>query len=153
MKSFICVCQVCIILRSNAPCQFRPITPCQHSDEKAEKNIFWNLCIYMLHFLALAIRLIIGKTDEDIIVAVACPDLGSDPPFWLSARMPRQGVTARITHIIDTAQCALIIKCKCGGHQCLKKVHPKVRNHGEGPYQGPYQGLLLVESGYYRFHI
>ena len=27
----------------------------------------------------------------------------------------------------------------------LKKVHPKVRNHGEG--------LLLVESGYYRFHI
>ena len=29
------------------------------------------------------------------------------------------------------------------------KVHPKVRNHGEGPYQG----LLLVESGYYRFHI
>ena len=32
---------------------------------------------------------------------------------------------------------------------CLKKFHPKVRNHGEGPYQG----LLLVESGYYRFHI
>ena len=29
------------------------------------------------------------------------------------------------------------------------KVHPKVRNHGEGPYQG----LLLVESGYYCFHI
>ena len=29
------------------------------------------------------------------------------------------------------------------------KVHPKVRNHGEGPYYG----LLLVESGYYRFHI
>ena len=29
------------------------------------------------------------------------------------------------------------------------KVHPKVRNHGEGPYKG----LLLVESGYYRFHI
>ena len=29
------------------------------------------------------------------------------------------------------------------------KVHPKVRNHGEGPYSG----LLLVESGYYRFHI
>ena len=29
------------------------------------------------------------------------------------------------------------------------KVHPKVRNHGEGPYLG----LLLVESGYYRFHI
>ena len=29
------------------------------------------------------------------------------------------------------------------------KVHQKVRNHGEGPYQG----LLLVESGYYRFHI
>ena len=26
-----------------------------------------------------------------------------------------------------------------------KKIHPKVRNHGEG--------LLLVESGYYRFHI
>ena len=25
------------------------------------------------------------------------------------------------------------------------KVHPKVRKHGEG--------LLLVESGYYRFHI
>ena len=20
------------------------------------------------------------------------------------------------------------------GHQCFKKVHPKVRNHGEGPY-------------------
>ena len=35
------------------------------------------------------------------------------------------------------------------GHQCFKKFHPKVRNHGEGPYQG----LLLVESGYYRFHI
>ena len=33
--------------------------------------------------------------------------------------------------------------------QCFKKVHPKVRNHGEGPYQG----LLLVESGYYRFHL
>ena len=30
-----------------------------------------------------------------------------------------------------------------------KKVHPKVRNQGEGPYYG----LLLVESGYYRFHI
>ena len=29
------------------------------------------------------------------------------------------------------------------------KVHMKVRNHGEGPYQG----LLLVESGYYRIHI
>ena len=29
------------------------------------------------------------------------------------------------------------------------KVHPKIRNHGEGPYQG----LLLVESGYYCFHI
>ena len=29
------------------------------------------------------------------------------------------------------------------------ELHPKVRNHGEGPYQG----LLLVESGYYRFHI
>ena len=27
--------------------------------------------------------------------------------------------------------------------------YPKVRNHGEGPYYG----LLLVESGYYRFHI
>ena len=26
------------------------------------------------------------------------------------------------------------------------ELHPKVRNHGEGPY-------LLVESGYYRFHI
>ena len=29
------------------------------------------------------------------------------------------------------------------------KVNTKVRNHGEGPYQG----LLLVESAYYRFHI
>ena len=29
------------------------------------------------------------------------------------------------------------------------EADPKVRNHGEGPYQG----LLLVESGYYRFHI
>ena len=29
------------------------------------------------------------------------------------------------------------------------KVHPKVRNHGEGPYQA----LLLVESGYFRFDI
>ena len=29
------------------------------------------------------------------------------------------------------------------------KVHPKVRNHGEGHYKG----LLLVESSYYRFHI
>ena len=29
------------------------------------------------------------------------------------------------------------------------ELHPKVRNHGEGPYYG----LLLVESGYYRFHI
>ena len=36
-----------------------------------------------------------------------------------------------------------------GGDQCFKKFHPKVRNHGEGPYSG----LLLVESGYYRFHI
>ena len=36
------------------------------------------------------------------------------------------------------------------GGQCFKKFHPKVRNHGEGPYQG----LLLVESYYYyRFHI
>ena len=33
--------------------------------------------------------------------------------------------------------------------QLESKVHPKVRNHGEGPYKG----LLLVESGYYRFHI
>ena len=41
---------------------------------------------------------------------------------------------------------AAIMTC---GHQCQKKFHPKVRNHGEGPYQG----LLLVESGYYRFHI
>ena len=30
-------------------------------------------------------------------------------------------------------------------HWSLKKVHQKVRNHREGPYQG----LLLVESGYY----
>ena len=29
------------------------------------------------------------------------------------------------------------------------EANPKVRNHGEGPYYG----LLLVESGYYRFHI
>ena len=29
------------------------------------------------------------------------------------------------------------------------RVHPKVCNHGEGPFQG----LLLVESSYYRFHI
>ena len=29
------------------------------------------------------------------------------------------------------------------------KVHRKVRNHGEGPYLS----LLLIESGYYRFHI
>ena len=27
--------------------------------------------------------------------------------------------------------------------------YPKVRNHGKGPYLG----LFLVESGYYRFHI
>ena len=33
--------------------------------------------------------------------------------------------------------------------QCFKKIHPKVRNHGEGSYSG----LLLVESGYQRFHI
>ena len=33
-----------------------------------------------------------------------------------------------------------IITCR---DQCLKKFHPKVRKHGEGPYQG----LLLVESG------
>ena len=36
-----------------------------------------------------------------------------------------------------------------GPEQCFKKFHPKVPNHGEGPYEG----LLLVESGYYRFHI
>ena len=48
---------------------------------------FIDIC--MLHFLALAITLIMEKTDGDIIVAVAFPDLGSDPPFWLSARMPR----------------------------------------------------------------
>ena len=29
------------------------------------------------------------------------------------------------------------------------KANPKVCNHGEGPSRG----LLLVESGYYRFHI
>ena len=29
------------------------------------------------------------------------------------------------------------------------KVHLKVSNHGKGPYKG----LLLVESVYYRFHI
>ena len=29
------------------------------------------------------------------------------------------------------------------------EANPKVRNHGEGPYKS----LLLVESGYYRFHI
>ena len=29
------------------------------------------------------------------------------------------------------------------------KVHPKVHNHGEGPYED----LLLVESGYYTFNI
>ena len=33
--------------------------------------------------------------------------------------------------------------------QLESKVHSKVRNQGEGPYEG----LLLVESGYYRFHI
>ena len=40
-----------------------------------------------------------------------------------------------------------------GSAVVLQKVasedDPKVRNHGEGPYWG----LLLVESGYYRFHI
>ena len=35
------------------------------------------------------------------------------------------------------------------GSSASIKVYPKVRNHGEGPYKG----LLLVESGYYRFHI
>ena len=36
--------------------------------------------------------------------------------------------------------------------QCRKSIHRfhnRLYNHGEGPYQG----LLLVESGYYRFHI
>ena len=33
--------------------------------------------------------------------------------------------------------------------KAASELHPKVRNHGEGPYWG----LLLVESGYYRFHI
>ena len=40
----------------------------------------------------------------------------------------------------------------CGGEYRVElqtKVHTKVRNHGEGPYLG----LVLVESGYYRFHI
>ena len=35
---------------------------------------------------------------------------------------------------------------------CLElqtKVHTNVRNHGDGPYLG----LLLVESSYYHFHI
>ena len=44
---------------------------------------------------------------------------------------------------------------QCGGGRLPRghpveletKVHPKVRNHGEGPYKG----LLLVESGYYQY--
>ena len=35
------------------------------------------------------------------------------------------------------------------GTSASKKFHPKVRNNGEGPYWD----LLLVESGYYHFHI
>ena len=36
-----------------------------------------------------------------------------------------------------------------GNISASKKVHPKDRNHGEGPYYG----LLLVESAYKHFHI
>ena len=31
---------------------------------------------------------------------------------------------------------------------CTIELQTKVRKHGEGPYKGPYKGLLLVESGY-----
>ena len=64
------------------------------------------------------------------------------------------------THIIQSSQRG------AGGAQCGNTVviaailvtiftrhsnegYPKVRNHGEGPYEG----LLLVERGSYRFHI
>ena len=29
---------------------------------------------------------------------------------------------------------------------CTIELQTKVRKHGEGPYKGPYKGLLLVES-------
>ena len=41
-----------------------------------------------------------------------------------------------------------LVDIMCGSRDSETKVHPKVRNHGESPYWG----LLLVESGYYRFH-
>ena len=47
------------------------------------------------------------------------------------------------------SQLQCVISLDVGDLEIETKVHPKVRNHGEGPYQG----LLLVESGYYRFHI
>ena len=44
------------------------------------------------------------------------------------------------------------MQCSVDQNQCrtsIHRFHNRLYNHGEGPYQG----LLLVESGYYRFHI
>ena len=51
-----------------------------------------------------------------------------------------------IVNVSCVESCSARAEC---GLELETKVHPKVRNHGEGRYLG----LLLVESGYYRFHI
>ena len=58
-------------------------------------------------------------------------------------------VLGRQSGFAQPRSCFLSLMMHISNYQCFKKFHPKVRNHGEGPYQG----LLLVESGYYRFHI
>ena len=62
-------------------------------------------------------------------------------PWWILA-VVLSGLRAEARtppHIV------IIVIDDLGWYKCFKKLHPKVRNHGEGPYQG----LLLVES----FHI
>ena len=59
-------------------------------------------------------------------------------------RMRAEEIRQWCTPPPSPAQPAAAVTCSAS-----KRFHLKVRNHGEGPYEG----LLLVESGYYRFHI
>ena len=77
-------------------------------------------------------------------------------PSLLSLEFIRQEVTSLGLEAVAS------VGCGCGTLEWLlqmatgpcsielqTKDHTKVYNHGEGPYKG----LLLAESSYYRFHI
>ena len=70
--------------------------------------------------------------------APACISIPSVAGQW-AARGPVSIIT---THLVEHLECYYEVELQT-------KVHSKVRNHGEGLYYG----ILLVESGYYHFHI